>query len=448
MAEISTGYKYCSWQIRVGGTIKVRILKYDTEGKVVSKPATNYERPIDSKTGKLATDAVYKRMASKYQEKLQKEADNQTVSKADASLTLAEYMETYIKEVVFDPARDIKPGTKRGYRHKLQTMQRWAIAQHPIRQITTSQLRELFRNKLNPKEEQEGEGYKPSYMAKCYEMLNLVFEFAVDEQIIPSNPFKTKPGVKKPQVPRPQRKEGVTPEVLWEWLDKASRLSKRDEAINWMCVWLGIRPAELAGLNWNHINWDTTPPIVQIKQIRVIGDVSPSQLNVSMLQSGSKTENGVRDIFMVKYLVDFLHKWKKHQQENALYKWSEETPIITQSDGSGSVNLQGEDGKFYSKKDKKYTGEPISIKRIERAINSIRNQEFNSTKIDMTEFTPMTFRKLFAWNLHQSGMSETLIIKYLGHSDIKVTRDHYFTMQTDTSADDELKFHEHIQRLA
>ena len=60
----------------------------------------------------------------------------------------------------------------------------------------------------------------------------------------------------------------------------------------------------------------------------------------------------------------------------------------------------------------------------------------------------MTFRKLFAWNLHQSGMSETLIIKYLGHSDIKVTRDHYFTMQTDTSADDELKFHEHIQRLA
>lgn len=448
MVEISTGYKYCSWQIRVGGTIKVRILKYDTEGKVVSKPATNYERPIDPKTGKLATDAVYKRMASKYQEKLQKEADNQTVSKADASLTLAEYMETYLKEVVFDPARNIRPGTKRGYRQKLQTMQSWAIAQHPIRQITTSQLRELFRNKLNPKEEQEGEGYKPSYMAKCYEMLNLVFEFAVDEQIIPSNPFKTKPGVKKPKVPKPPKKEGVTPEVLWEWLDKASRLSKRDEAINWMCVWLGIRPAELAGLNWNHINWDITPPMVQVKQIRVVGDISYNQRDVPLLQSGSKTENGVRDIFMVKHLVDFLHKWKKHQQENALYKWSEDTPIITMADGRGSINLQGEGGKFYSKEGKKYTGEPISIKRIERAINSIRNQEFNSTKIDMTEFTPMTFRKLFAWNLHQSGVSETLIIKYLGHSDIKVTRDHYFTMQTDTSADDELKFHEHIQRLA
>ena len=87
MAEISIGreYPYCYW---VGEKIRTKYVHYPNGKRKISGPL--FERPIDPKTGKLATDAVYKKMASKHQKKLQKEAENQSVLISDPTLTLAE----------------------------------------------------------------------------------------------------------------------------------------------------------------------------------------------------------------------------------------------------------------------------------------------------------------------------------------------------------------------
>lgn len=368
--------------------------------------------------GKREADSKFIARASRERQRLQDIHDESTVVVSDPTVTLAEYIEKYIKEVVFDPGRRIQPSTRRGYREKFQLIQKWPIAQKPIAEITTDQLRATFTIRLLSKED-GGEGRAASTEQKHYDNFNKVFNYAVNDNQIPDNPLEMGNGVQRPQISEPDKKEGASPADLKKWLEKAANIPKRQETINWLHVHLGLRPSEVAGLKWNHIDWDNKPPIIKIKQRVVKGDLSYTRRNKSLLLPGTKSSSGDRTLFMIPDLVTYLSEWKEYQQNQATYEWSEETPIVATSTG-GFV---------------RHERIQQAIKRVARAMN-------------MEDVSATDLRSFYAWNLLMSGMPESVLIKYMGHKSIAVTRKYYFDRPTDTNEIDAVKFNNYMKQQA
>ena len=375
-------------------------------------------------------------MASKHQKKLQKEAENQSVLISDPTLTLAEYIEKYIRTVVFKPGNGTGPGAKKGYREKLQTMQKWAVSQRPIRMIATDHIQETFNELLTSKKE-GGKGLKVSTVQKYYDHLNNVFGRAVAENVILNNPFTTGIGIDRPKGSSKPLKQGLDPEMLWKWLRKSNDLfSKRDQAINWICVLTGLRPSEIGGLNWGDIDWDTHKPTLYVRRRVVLGDESYTEQNKAMVLPGAKSDRGVRGHFIHPRLLDFLREWKKYQKEHALFEQTDDTPIVTECH-KGGIYQYDEEGNP-TPRAKLYIHENITTKIATQAVKAV------AELMDEGDITPTQLRHIHAWNLEISGLSNAQVAQYMGHETYDTTQRFYLDRRTDTSEVDLLKFIGHM----
>lgn len=137
--------------------------------------------------------------------------------------TVKDIMEDMLK----DQKEDMKPGS---YKRKTDTsriINSLELATKPIQKVGKDQIKKDFKELRNRKNKKGDYKYSQSYLDKIFELLQEIFEEAVDrEKISPEqNPFKSKKGVKRPTSGKLTKK--VKPFNKQECIDFLQELNKR-----------------------------------------------------------------------------------------------------------------------------------------------------------------------------------------------------------------------------
>lgn len=165
-----------------------------------------------------------------------------------------------------------------------------AFGERYIEDITTKDVQMYFNERA---------GNKKKYLDMHKSLLGMIFKYAVEKKLIPSNPMDsyslTTGGTAKSE------KDAFTDEQLHAILDELARLTNRDERIYLaLLLYTGMRKSEIHALRWEHVDFKNG-------KIYVRATVSGQGSKATVLPP--KTKAGKRDLPMLPALADILRPY-------------------------------------------------------------------------------------------------------------------------------------------
>ena len=242
------------------------------------------------------------------------------------------------------------------------------------------------------------EGMSEAYLTRVKVFLHMVFNYAVQNNLIVVNPTQ---GVKIPKTGLNENRS-LTKEEELRLLAAARDFKKPFMFIVVVALYTGCRKGELFALKWRHIDFENRTIKIDSQLIREYTPFIEGETKTVYAPKAPKTKNSKRLIHMIEPLAMEFMEYKTMQ-----LKWKEEHGFVHSEDDyvfASRVNTALCDATFY----KNYH------KLLQKA--GVENANFH------------TLRHTFATRCLESNINLLSISKTLGHSSIKVTGDIYIHM--------------------
>ena len=269
------------------------------------------------------------------------------------------------------------------------------LADTPISKITNFMVQEHINNLscMGGKE-----GMSEAYLTRVKVFLHMVFNYAVQNNLIVVNPTL---GVKIPKTGLNENRS-LTKDEERRLLQAARDFKKPFMFIVVVALYTGCRKGELFALKWRHIDFENRTIKIDSQLIREYTPFIEGETKTVYQPKNPKTKNSKRLIHMIEPLAIEFMEYKRKQlrwKEEHGFSHSEEDFVF-----SSRINTALCNATFY----RNYH------KLLKKA--GIENANFH------------TLRHTFATRCLESNINLLSISKTLGHSSIKVTGDIYIHM--------------------
>ena len=257
-------------------------------------------------------------------------------------------------------------------------------------------------------------------ISNIHGVLSQVFQVAVDDQILVFNPTTKAMNELRRQdmLDHPDAQTELPALTLAEQYILLDYLNNHEEKARWRRIILtllggGERVGELAGMQWEDIDFDTG--IIQVRHNLVYFAHSSSDYKCSFELHPPKTRAGCRELPMLNFVSDALREERKWQTDTGKH-------CKTVVDGYS-------DFVFFNRFENAFAKGSINgaIKRIIKDCNAERIEKYGHDCILLPEFTVHTLRRTCATRLIENGVSPIAVQRFLGHSNINVTMKVYVT---------------------
>lgn len=334
-----------------GSNYLIRVsVGYDSKGKKITR-STTYRPEYTTATGKAKADSVIEKEVRRFAddfEKSVKSGESVTGDNIKFDALVARYLEEYafIK---------LSQATAEGYQAHLMKKIIPAFGHVKICDLCRQQLEiQKFYNRM-ARPGSNGETMATSTIRRSIAVFSSVMQWAVDMQLIPSNPLtRVRPPRKTYQTERPK---SFTIEELNRFIGaldmpqvanykehtcrkkdgnvyyvpaytESRRVSEQFKLFYIMAAFSGCRRGELIALDWSDV--DLSAGTISISK-------SASKTSSGIILKETKTSSGIRTIHMPDSVMELARKWKLHQKEMRISlgsAWKGIDNIFCQADGS------------------------------------------------------------------------------------------------------------------
>lgn len=302
------------------------------------------------------------------------EFENGAVPVEDHKMSVADYMTYWLDNHV---KINLKYRTYERYKSDINKHVRPALGHYHLQKLSHTTLQIFFTQKIE-------KGFSKNSVNNLHGVISSALKMAYKWGFIKANPMQ------KVSSPKQSDKKDIVVLQSKELNQIIERIKNGNFYVPFMIALnTGMRAAEVTGLEWSDINFETRS--IQVTKIL-------QNQNGTWVFSTPKTKSSVRNILMTDTLYKILKQQKTKQKENQL--------------------LYGEhyhESNFVSTKQ---NGEPIttdSLKYLSRVIN-------NNLKIP---FKFHYLRHTHATMMLEQGIHPKVVQERLGHSKISTTLDTY-----------------------
>lgn len=296
-----------------------------------------------------------------------------------------------------------KATTCTNYKSYYQTYIRNTIGKRPIGKITKADCQKIINEMIR-------DGKKRSTMANLKSCLNVVFESALDDDIILKNPAKN---LEIPQTETVKREAVDEKEValFMEYVRNNGRYSYAYPAFVTLFN-LGLRVGEMAALTWKDINFKAGT----VSITKTINRYRKTDYGFTMGAASPKSKTSVRIITMNSIVKTTLLKLKMLNRTAA-----SELPLL---DDSG--NVRGKvSGFIFANSYGRVWNEPSFLELINRIIERYNREAEEKNAEPLHSFCPHMARHTFTSLAYAAGIDVKVVSDTLGHASTAVTLDTY-----------------------
>ena len=319
------------------------------------------------------------------------------------NITVEELVERYLATKI-----GVKPNTKQNYGFVKNLMKAEDFSRKKISQIKVSDAK-LFLIKL----QNDGKGY--STVKTVRGVLRPAFQMAVDDDLIPKNPFGFQlAGV---VVNDSLTREAITPDQMRKFLKFVhdDNVYCKYYEVVYILFHTGMRISEFCGLTIKDIDFEN-------RTINI--DHQLQRVGMTIHIETTKTNAGTRKIPMTEEVYRCFQAIIEDR----------ETPRT-------EIMIDGYTGFLFLDKD----GLPLVAMHWEHRFNHMVQRYNEIYKIQMPNITPHVCRHTYCSNMARSGMNPKTLQYLMGHSEIGVTMNTYTHLGLE-DATDELRRVEDLNR--
>lgn len=319
------------------------------------------------------------------------------------NITVEELIDRYLATKI-----GVKPNTKQNYGFVKNLMKNEDFSRKKISQIRVSDAK-LFLIKL----QNDGKGY--STVKTVRGVLRPAFQMAVDDDLIPKNPFGFQlAGV---VVNDSLTREAITPDQMRKFLKFVhdDNVYCKYYEVVYILFHTGMRISEFCGLTIKDIDFEN-------RTINI--DHQLQRVGMKIHIETTKTNAGTRKIPMTEEVYRCFQAIIEDR----------ETPRT-------EIMIDGYTGFLFLDKD----GLPLVAMHWEHHFNHMVNRYNEIYKIQMPNITPHVCRHTYCSNMARSGMNPKTLQYLMGHSEIGVTMNTYTHLGLE-DATDELRRVEELNR--
>ena len=338
-------------------------------------------------------------------------------------------------ESLYETWRNLKRGIKNttlsGYVYVFESFIRPSFGKKRVVQVKRSNVRAFYISLL------EDRGVAVSTVENVHNVLQQVFQYAVDDDILRKNPCSNVlKELKKSYIDlKSVKKEALT---LKQEINFLKFLLESPIYTHWFPVFFimantGLRVGELIGLRWKDVNLENGYIDVNHTLIYLSHEVGrKSYFTVNT----PKTVNGIRKVIITEAVKQAFLTEKEYQNIAGLKS-------LDEIDGY-------EDFVFLNRNGHVLTQSSLNraIARVIRDYNTMNAERGNTDSEDyLPHFSCHTLRHTYATRLLEAGSSIKFIQVQLGHSEIATTMDTYVT-PTDAFKKQEINAFEEYMKTA
>lgn len=330
----------------------------------------------------------------------------------DSKMTLNAYFEFWM-ETFAKSGR--KATTCTNYKAYYGTYIENTIGKKPITRITKADCQRIINEMVE-------NGKKHSTMANLKSCLNIVFECAIDDDLIIKNP------VKNLQVPQTESKKRVAIEqkhlnIFMDFVKNSQQYSYSYPAFV-VLFNLGLRVGEMAALTWTSIDFKNNTVTID----KSINRYREADYGFTLGVASPKSKTSVRSILMNSVVKTTLLKLK---MMNVVSRT--QLPYL---DDSGHVRGVIDDFVFINAAGNVWC-EPSFRDLIKRIVASINNEaKLNGTE-QIEDFCPHMARHTYTSLAYSAGADVKIVSQILGHASTAVTMDTYAHLTEERKAEQE-----------
>lgn len=295
-------------------------------------------------------------------------------------------------------------------------MKRWNIGKKAIGKVTKVDCQKIINDMI-------ASGKKHSTMSNLKSCLNLLFECAVDDDVILKNPAKN---LQIPQTESKKRKaiEQDQINIFMEYVKNKKEYAYAYPAFV-VLFNLGLRIGEMAALTWKDIDFKQNIIIIN----KTLNRYRKADYGFTMGIASPKSKTSNRTIYMNSVVKTTLLKLK---MSSATMK-GEKLPYV---DDSGHKRGEVSDFVFYNSIGHVWNEPSFRelIKRIVKKIN--RDAEKNGT-MQIENFCPHMARHTYTSLAYSVGADVKIVSQILGHASTSVTLDTYTHLTEDKQKEQE-----------
>lgn len=303
---------------------------------------------------------------------------------APGNTKFSDFIDTWMERHV---KLDLTEKTRLNYKHHTTKRIKPWFGHMRIDQIKALHIRDFLDHMRTTKSESTGKPVSDSTIIYTYRVLRSIFRSAMEWQVIKENPMAT---IKKPKDGTKQEMKFYDEHDLEKLFQALDKEPLQIQSIVMLAVMGGLRRAEIAGLEWKHIDSDN--------KVLTVEQSIPMYMDGQPLIKSPKTQKSVRRIAIPNTLLETLEEYK--------IEWLELRDKIPHT-YPGEFLFCHECGTPY---DPQWITERWAMLRERHNLKNIRLHDLRHTAA--------------TWMIAQ-GVHPKAIANRLGHANIKTTMDVY-----------------------
>ena len=308
-----------------------------------------------------------------------------------------------------------KATTCTNYKSYYNTYIKNTIGKKQIAKITKTDCQRIINEMIE-------DGKKHSTMSNLKSCLNVVFECAIDDDIIVKNPAKNL------QIPQTESKKRNAIEqrqidIFMDYVKNSKRFSYSYPAFV-VLFNLGVRIGEMAALTWDDVNFKDN--IITIN--KTVNRYRKADYDFTMAVASPKTKTSVRTIVMNSVVKKELLKLKMHNVKSIV-----SLPYV---DDYGHISGQVS-GFWFSNTLGNVWNEPSFRELIRRIIKQYNKEAEDKKKEKMQNFCPHMARHTYTSLAYSAGADIKIVSQNLGHASTAITLDTYTHLTEDKKREKE-----------
>ncbi len=308
-----------------------------------------------------------------------------------------------------------KATTCTNYKSYYNTYIKNTIGKKPIGKVTKVDCQKIINDMI-------ASGKKHSTMSNLKSCLNLLFECAVDDDIILKNPVKN---LQIPQTERKKRKaiKATDVDIFINYIKENQRFAYvYPEFV--VLFNLGVRIGEMAALTWNDIDFKNN----MIKIDKTVNRYRKADYGFTMGVASPKSDTSVREIFMNNAVRTVLLKLKMQGDFSAA--------VLPYVDDSGHVR-GSVTGFVFANSIGNVWSEPAFLSLINRIVKRLNKEAEENGTEQIENFCPHMARHTYTSLAYSAGADIKIVSQILGHASTSITLDTYTHLTEDKQKEQE-----------
>lgn len=308
-----------------------------------------------------------------------------------------------------------KATTCTNYRSYYNTYIKNTIGKKQIIKITKADCQKIINEMIE-------NGKKHSTMANLKSCLNIVFECAIDDDVIVKNPAKNL------QIPQTESKKRTAIEenhikAFMEYVKNSEQYSYSYPAFV-VLFNLGVRVGEMAAITWQDVDFQNNTISIN----KTVNRYRKADYGFTIGVASTKSRTSVRSVPMNSVVRKTLLKLKMMNTPSLV-----ELPFVddsghTRGDVSGFLFLNTA-GNVWS--------EPCFVKLINRIVEQYNKEAEKNRKEKIRNFSPHMARHTYTSLAYSAGADIKVVSEILGHASTAVTMDTYTHLTEDKKREQE-----------